>query len=367
MGTLKLRRSTTAGHVPASLTSGEIAINEADDLLFWRHSDGTVKSISLSLASLALTGNPTVPTQTAGDNSTKIANTAFVSAALAALVNSSPAALDTLKELADAIGDDANFSATMATALGNRLRVDTAAQGLSGTQQGNALTNLGATTLGKLLFAIADAAALRTAAGLTALATASFASQAQAEAGVDTATAMNPLRVAQAIAVLAGVPAGTQIAPTEIITSSGVVTIKGTTLVCRMSGAGGGASAAGTMGGSGADAVVFKITGLTVGATLAAVLGAGLTADNTSGADTTLSSGTQIITQRKAKGGTPATGTSDPAGNVGDRIIRGALGAGTTGCPSNYLAGGQGGLGFSRGAGSGKPADAGYMEIDWYK
>lgn len=53
-----------------------------------------------------------------------------------------PAALDTLKELADAIGDDANFAATMTTALGNRLRVDTAAQGLTTTQQANGQTNL---------------------------------------------------------------------------------------------------------------------------------------------------------------------------------------------------------------------------------
>lgn len=54
-----------------------------------------------------------------------------------------PAALDTLKELADALGDDANFAATMTTALSNRVRVDTAAQGLDATQQGNARTNIG--------------------------------------------------------------------------------------------------------------------------------------------------------------------------------------------------------------------------------
>lgn len=55
-----------------------------------------------------------------------------------------PAALDTLDELAAALGDDANFGATMTTALGNRLRVDTAAQGLTPDQQSNARTNIGA-------------------------------------------------------------------------------------------------------------------------------------------------------------------------------------------------------------------------------
>jgi hypothetical protein len=53
-----------------------------------------------------------------------------------------PAALDTLDELAAALGDDANFAASTTTALANRVRVDTAAQGLDATQQGNARTNI---------------------------------------------------------------------------------------------------------------------------------------------------------------------------------------------------------------------------------
>lgn len=55
-----------------------------------------------------------------------------------------PAALDTLAELDAALGNDANFAATMTTALGNRVRVDTASQGLTATQQANARTNIGA-------------------------------------------------------------------------------------------------------------------------------------------------------------------------------------------------------------------------------
>lgn len=67
-----------------------------------------------------LTGTPTTPTAAPGTNSTQIANTAFVQAALAALVASSPAALDTLNELAAALGNDPNFATTIATALGNK-------------------------------------------------------------------------------------------------------------------------------------------------------------------------------------------------------------------------------------------------------
>lgn len=64
--------------------------------------------------------------------------------ALDAAIDGAPGALDTLNELAAAIGDDASFAATITTALGNRVRVDTAAQGLNGTEKTNALTNIGA-------------------------------------------------------------------------------------------------------------------------------------------------------------------------------------------------------------------------------
>ncbi|ACM36677.1 MULTISPECIES: hypothetical protein [Rhizobium/Agrobacterium group] len=70
------------------------------------------------------------------------ATPADISAAIAALVNSSPAALDTLNELATALGNDPNFATTMTTSLGNRLRVDTAAQGLTADQKANGRANL---------------------------------------------------------------------------------------------------------------------------------------------------------------------------------------------------------------------------------
>ncbi|RTL04477.1 hypothetical protein EKK58_10470 [Candidatus Dependentiae bacterium] len=78
---------------------------------------------------------------TAANNAVTTAN-AFTTAQISALVAASPSTLDTLDELAAALGEDPNFAASTTTALGNRLRVDTAAQGLSGTQKTNAKTNL---------------------------------------------------------------------------------------------------------------------------------------------------------------------------------------------------------------------------------
>jgi hypothetical protein len=74
-------------------------------------------------------------------SSTKIADA--IAVAIAALVDSAPGLLDTLNELAAALGDDPNFATTMSTALGLRVRVD-ASQSFNGTQQTQARTNIGA-------------------------------------------------------------------------------------------------------------------------------------------------------------------------------------------------------------------------------
>ena len=85
----------------------------------------------------------------ASNSATKVASQqsikAYVDAEVAGVVDSAPAALNTLNELAAALGDDANYATTTSTALGNRLRTDVDSQGLTSTQQGNALTNLGIT------------------------------------------------------------------------------------------------------------------------------------------------------------------------------------------------------------------------------
>jgi hypothetical protein len=71
------------------------------------------------------------------------ATQSYVGTQINNLVAGAPGLLDTLDELAAALGDDANFATTTATSLGNRLRIDTAAQGLTSTQQGYGRTNLG--------------------------------------------------------------------------------------------------------------------------------------------------------------------------------------------------------------------------------
>jgi hypothetical protein len=77
-----------------------------------------------SLASPALTGTPTAPTAAVATNTTQIATTAFVKTVVAALVDSSPAALDTLNELAAALGDDPNFATTMTNALAGKAPIN---------------------------------------------------------------------------------------------------------------------------------------------------------------------------------------------------------------------------------------------------
>lgn len=77
----------------------------------------TSLALKANLASPAFTGAPTAPTPAAGTNTTQLANTAFVQAAIAALIASSPGALDTLNELAAALGNDPNFAATVTNAL----------------------------------------------------------------------------------------------------------------------------------------------------------------------------------------------------------------------------------------------------------
>lgn len=124
--------------------------------------DPTLKA---DLSNPVFTGNPRGPTPTAGDNDTSLATTAFVQAAITALINGSPGALDTLNELAAALGSDANFSATMATALGLRLRVD-AAQSFSSGQKTQAYSNLGFSTIIQSLVAAADLAAAQATLGV---------------------------------------------------------------------------------------------------------------------------------------------------------------------------------------------------------
>jgi len=106
---------STAGYVKTNASgvlssSAAVAQNDVTGLT----SDLALKA---PLASPALTGTPTAPTATAGTNTTQIATTAFVTGAVADLIASAPGALNTLDELAAALGDDANFATTVTNSL----------------------------------------------------------------------------------------------------------------------------------------------------------------------------------------------------------------------------------------------------------
>lgn len=170
---IKLLRSSTPGAVPASLESGQIAINEADGKLFWRRADDTVGAADLNIE-------------------------AQIDQAIADLVNSAPAALDTLQELAAALGNDSNFATTIANALAGKVPA-TRTISASGLATGGG--------------SLSDDRTISVPA----------ASQAEAEAGTDNAKAMTPLRVAQAMAALipAGVPPARQIQTSGLATGGG--------------------------------------------------------------------------------------------------------------------------------------------------
>ena len=84
---------------------------------------------------VGLGGSPTTSTQSASDNTTKIATTAYVTTALANMADSAPATLNTLNELAAALGDDANFSTTVTNSIATKLPL------AGGTMTGNLIVN----------------------------------------------------------------------------------------------------------------------------------------------------------------------------------------------------------------------------------
>ena len=103
------------------------------------------------------TGEPKAPTPAAGNNTTRIATTAFVQAAITALINGAPATLDTLKEIAAAINNDPKFSATINNALSGKQPLDETLTHLSGKDVAGLLAYLG---LGELALAGATTGAM---------------------------------------------------------------------------------------------------------------------------------------------------------------------------------------------------------------
>ncbi|MFN3347429.1 hypothetical protein [Pseudorhodoplanes sp.] len=170
---IKLLRSATPGAVPDALESGQIAINEADGKLFWRRTDGAVLAADLNIE-------------------------ARIEEAIGDLVNSAPTALDTLQELAAALGNDANFASTVTNALAGKVPT-------TRTISASGLATGGGSLSDDRTFSVPAA------------------SQAEAEAGTDNTKAMTPLRVAQAVSALApeGVPPARQIQTSGLATGGG--------------------------------------------------------------------------------------------------------------------------------------------------
>jgi len=158
---VKRRAAGGASGAPASLLQSELAWSEVDQVLFIGQGSGgsasvvaiagpgsyatkayvttavaavdvssqlasylttaTAASTYAPLASPSFTGTPVAPTATAGTNNTQLATTAYVTTAISNLVGGAGAALDTLQELAAALGNDASFSTTVTASLGGKM------------------------------------------------------------------------------------------------------------------------------------------------------------------------------------------------------------------------------------------------------
>ena len=131
----------------SALSGKEATITAGTTGQYWRGDKSwqTLDKTAVGLPNVDNTADSAKPVSTLQSAAISAAQTnaeTYADGLIASLIASSPATLDTLNELAAALGNDPNFATTMATALGNRLRVDTAAQGLNSTEKTNAKTNL---------------------------------------------------------------------------------------------------------------------------------------------------------------------------------------------------------------------------------
>lgn len=376
---LAAKASASALSTHLADTNNPHAVTAAQLSVYTSAQADTLLALKAPLASPAFSGNPTAPTQLASDNSTRLATTAFVAAALAALVNNSPAALDTLNELAAALGNDPAFATTIATALGNRLRYD-AAQSLSGAQKTQVQTNAGLLIGTDVQAWDAELAAL---AGLVSAANkfAYFTGPGTASLADLTAfarTLLDDTSQAEALATL-----GTNPSPalTEYTTTTSDTLPSGFTLVCwdlYSAGAGGGSGRRGASGsnrygggggGGGAHTRTpfFRIADLggagtsvtnTIGA--GGIGGAAVTTDNTDGNPGGAGGLTSVAITNKigpyavggnAGGGGTATGGTAGSGGTGGMFLGGLAGAGAASIGGNGNSSNAAGAGGGGGGG----------------
>lgn len=132
---LKAHRTLINGNAP-SLSS--LTTTDKSNLV------AALNEVKASISAAGATINDTTPSATSVYSSDKVTN--VVATAIADLIAASPATLNTLDELAAALGDDPSFATTISTALGNRVRVD-AVQSFTAPQKAQATANIGALSL----------------------------------------------------------------------------------------------------------------------------------------------------------------------------------------------------------------------------
>jgi hypothetical protein len=139
-----------------TLVKGDVGLGNVDNTSDANKPVSTAQQTALDLKAPVtgpvFLGIPAAPTPALGTNTTQLATTAFVAAAIANLLNSAPGALDTLKELADAIGDDPNYAATITGLLAGKQALDSDL---------TAIAALTTQAFGRSLLTGADAAAVR--------------------------------------------------------------------------------------------------------------------------------------------------------------------------------------------------------------
>ena len=145
--------STTAytdAKVADAINNGTTAIAPSQNAVF------DALALKANLAGPTFTGTPAAPTASAGTNTTQLATTAFVTTGISNIVDSSPAALNTLNELAAALGDDANFSTTVTNSIATKLPLagGTLTGKLSVSQSGADMIDLTRSSVGTYRLAI---------------------------------------------------------------------------------------------------------------------------------------------------------------------------------------------------------------------
>ena len=115
-------------NTPTGITKSDVGLANVDNTTDANKPVSSATQTALDLKapvlSPALGGIPTAATAMPGTNNTQIATTAYADAAVAAIIDTAPAALNTLNEIAAAIGDDANFAGTI-VGLVSDLEADT--------------------------------------------------------------------------------------------------------------------------------------------------------------------------------------------------------------------------------------------------